>query len=97
MRIQTEKDREITSICHELDDIMARMKSTVHRKQSAAKMNDGRHCIRIQKFHANEKLELSTKDKVEFTVGKNNYEGNLQATAEFPDELILIIGDLKTV
>jgi hypothetical protein len=97
MRIQTEKDREMTAVCSEIDDMLTRMKGLVQRKSSVAKLSDGRHCIRIQKFHANEKLTVGENGNAPFSAEGKTYESKIQAIAEFPDEMIVIVADLKII
>ena len=89
------KPETIEDLRDEIADICKNMLHPPQRKASSAPLGVDKHCIRVQKMFPNEQLAVAKFDKIEFTANGVNYEGKRLQTAEFPDELILIVGELQ--
>jgi len=95
MSLRIHHNQELDELRDSVRKIAEDMANPPKRKSSAAPLGADKHCIRVQKMYQNEQLAVAKFDKVEFSANGINYEGRRLHTAEFPDELILIVDDLK--
>lgn len=90
------RDLDLENIKEEITDMAKRICSKSDlpnrkRKTEITMTEQGFVCMRIEKFHPEEKLTIGKDNKVEFTAMGKEYAGNKISTATFNDEVILLL------